>query len=199
MIRKRPFITDSSVDPTLHAISGDSAATTTDNRPDRPSKSQLKREMAARQMLGKEIVELSKEALKKIVLPEALEAAAWEARRITNSHEGYRRQLQYIGRLMRQLEPGEVAALRQTLQAIKSASHHETGHLHAIERWREQLLEQEEALTEFIRRYPHTNAQEGRTLIRLARREAEQKKPPRYFRELFQWIKQSLEQADETD
>lgn len=162
---------------------------------DRPSKSQLKREMAALQKLGQEIVELPKDALRKIVLPEALDTAMREAHRITD-HEGYRRQLQYIGRLMRQLEPDEVEALRQALQRIKSANYHETGRLHAIERWREQLLEpKEEALTEFIRRYPHANAQEGRTLIRLARREAEQKKPPRYFRELFQWIKHIVEQA----
>jgi len=176
----------------------------------RPSKSHLKREMTALQVLGDELAGLSKDGLKKVPMPEKLNDAIREARRIT-SHEGRRRQIQYVGKVMRQLDETEVAAIRHALDVMKGISDAETAKMHAIERWREQLLKSDEVLTDFIRRYPQADPQEGRTLIRNTRREAEQKKPPRYFRELFQWIKNTLsdvhrdedaleaDDADETD
>jgi ribosome-associated protein len=155
---------------------------------DRPSKSQLKREMTALQALGAELVDLPRDALKRMPMPENLADAVHEARRITD-HEGKRRQLQYVGRVMRVLADTDVAALRAALDAQKGASKSETARLHWIERTREQLLSSDAALTEFLRAHPQADVQQGRTLIRNARREAEQHKPPRYFRELFQWIK----------
>lgn len=160
----------------------------------RPSKSQIKREMLALQDLGTELVGLSKDGLRKVPMPEALDAAVREARR-TTSHEGRRRQVHYVGKVMRTLDETEVAAIRHALEAMKGASSAETAKMHAIERWREQLLADDGALTEFLRRYPQAEVQAGRTLIRNARREAEQKKPPRYFRELFQWIKDIVSAA----
>jgi ribosome-associated protein len=157
----------------------------------RPSKSQLKREMTALQELGEELTGLSKDGLRKVPMPEKLDEAVREARRIT-SHEGRRRQIQYVGKVMRSLHESEVAAIRHALDVMKGASDAETAKMHAIERWREQLLKSDEILTDFIRRYPQADPQEGRMLIRNTRREAEQKKPPRYFRELFQWIKNTL-------
>jgi ribosome-associated protein len=157
---------------------------------ERPSKSQLKREMTALQALGVELVELPKDALKRMPMPEDLADAVREARRITD-HEGKRRQLQYVGRLMRGLAETDVAALRAALDAQKGANRTETARLHWIERTREQLLADDAALTEFLRTHPQADVQQGRTLIRNARREAEQGKPPRYFRELFQWIKEA--------
>jgi ribosome-associated protein len=159
-----------------------------DNGYDRPSKSQLKREMHALQELGVEIVALPKDALKRMPLPEALDEAVREARRITD-HEGKRRQMQYVGKVMRGLTDGETAALREALDKYKGVNKAETARLHWIERTREQLLADDAALTEFIRQYPAADPQEGRTLIRNARKEAQQGKAPRYFRELFQWIK----------
>ncbi|KAG0162309.1 hypothetical protein DFQ28_006196 [Apophysomyces sp. BC1034] len=156
----------------------------------RPSKSQLKREMTALQALGTEIVELPKDALKRLLLPEDLADAVHEARRITD-HEGKRRQLQYVGRVMRALPDTDVAALRDALDAYKGVNKAETARLHWVERTREQLLENDDALTEFLRVHPGAHVQQGRTLIRNARREVAQGKPPRHFRELFQWIKEA--------
>ncbi|KKJ06950.1 ribosome biogenesis factor YjgA [Burkholderia gladioli] len=155
---------------------------------DRPSKSQLKREMHALQQLGRDLVELPKDALKRMPMPEDLNDAVREARRITD-HEGKRRQMQYIGKVMRSLTEPEIEALRIALDTQRGVNKAATARLHWIERTRDQLLADDEALTRFIRDYPAADAQEGRTLIRNTRKEAQLGKPPRYFRELFQWIK----------
>ncbi|AXE97780.1 ribosome biogenesis factor YjgA [Paraburkholderia hospita] len=164
------------------------AAVVDDNGYDRPSKSQLKREMHALQELGVELVALPKDALKRMPMPESLDDAVRAARRITD-HEGKRRQMQYVGKVMRGLLDDETAALREALDKYKGINKAETARLHWIERTREKLLADDAALTEFIRQHPAVDPQEGRTLIRNARREAQQGKPPRYFRDLFQWIK----------
>ncbi|BDC37508.1 ribosome-associated protein [Paraburkholderia steynii] len=164
------------------------AAVVDDNGYDRPSKSQLKREMHALQELGVELVALPKDALKRMPMPESLDDAVRAARRITD-HEGKRRQMQYVGKVMRGLLDEETAALREALDKYKGVNKAETARLHWIERTREKLLADDAALTEFIRQHPAVDPQEGRTLIRNARREAQQGKPPRYFRDLFQWIK----------
>lgn len=155
---------------------------------ERPSKSQLKREMHALQALGVDLVELPKDAFKRMPMPEALADAVRAARRITD-HEGKRRQIQYVGRVMRTLEQQEIAALRTALDTHRGVNKAETARLHWIEHTREQLLANDDAFTAFLRTHPAADAQEGRTLIRNARKEAQQSKPPRYFRELFQWIK----------
>lgn len=155
---------------------------------ERPSKSQLKREMHALQTLGVDLVELPKDALKRMPMPETLADAVREARRITD-HEGKRRQIQYIGRVMRSLTEDEVAALRTALETHRGVNKAETARLHWIEQTRERLIADDNALTAFLREHPGADAQEGRTLIRNARKEAQQGKPPRYFRELFQWVK----------
>jgi ribosome-associated protein len=170
-----------------------------DNGYDRPSKSQLKREMHALQELGQDLIELPKDALKRMPMPEALDEAVREARRITD-HEGKRRQLQYVGKVMRSLLDDEVAALRTALDKYRGVNKAETARMHWIERTREQLLANDEALTEFLRQHPGVDVQEGRTLIRNARKEREQQKPPRYYRELFQWIKNAAGvEEDEAD
>lgn len=165
---------------------------------DRPSKSQLKRDMHALQELGAALIALPKDALKRMPMPEALGDAVREARRITD-HEGKRRQLQYVGKLMRSLHDDETAALRTALDTFRGVNKSETARLHWIERTREQLLANDAALTEFIRNHPGVDPQEGRTLIRNARKEREQQKPPRYYRELFQWIKTAAGVEDDDD
>jgi ribosome-associated protein len=167
---------------------GPETAADEDSGYDRPSKSQLKREMHALQTLGVALVELPKDALKRMPMPEDLADAVSEARRITD-HEGKRRQVQYIGRVMRSLTEDEIAALRTALDTYRGVNKSETARLHWIEQTRERLLADDAALTEFIRTHPSADAQTGRTLIRNARKEAQKGKPPRYFRELFQWIK----------
>jgi len=165
---------------------------------DRPSKSQLKRDMLALQVLGVALIELPKEALKRMPMPEKLDDAVRDARRITD-HEGRRRQLQYVGRVMRSLTDEETAALRTALDTYRGVNRAETAKMHWIERTREKLLADDAALTEFIRQHPGVDPQEGRTLIRNARKEREQAKPPRYFRELFQWIKAAAGVEDEDE
>ena len=171
------------IQPIEHDDSADQASAD-----ERPSKSQLKREMHALQALGVDLVELPKDAFKRMPMPENLADAVREARRITD-HEGKRRQVQYIGRVMRTLTEDEIAALRTALDAHRGVNKAETARLHWIEQTREQLLAHDDAFTAFLRDHPGADAQEGRTLIRNARKEAQQGKPPRYFRELFQWIK----------
>lgn len=173
----------------------DAAAHHSDNDYDRPSKSQLKRDMQALQELGAALVELPRDALRHMPMPESLADAVLEARRITD-HEGKRRQIQYIGRVMRALNDAETAALRAALETHCGVNRAATARLHWIEQTRARLLADDAALTAFLDEYPQANAQEGRTLIRNARREAQQGKPPRYFRELFQWIKTVSEAAD---
>ncbi|WP_228879575.1 ribosome biogenesis factor YjgA [Paraburkholderia saeva] len=169
-----------------------------ENGYDRPSKSQLKRDMHALQELGEALIALPKDALKRMPMPEALNDAVREARRITD-HEGKRRQVQYVGRVMRGLLDSETAALRTALDSYKGINKAETARLHWIERTREKLLADDAALTEFIRQHPAADPQEGRTLIRNARKEQQQAKPPRYFRELFQWIKDASKTGDDDD
>ena len=169
-----------------------------ENGYDRPSKSQLKRDMHALQELGEALIALPKDALKRMPMPEALNDAVREARRITD-HEGKRRQVQYVGRVMRGLLDAETAALRTALDSYKGINKAETARLHWIERTREKLLADDAALTEFIRQHPAADPQEGRTLIRNARKEQQQAKPPRYFRELFQWIKDTSKTGDDDD
>lgn len=163
----------------------------------RPSKSQRKREMHALQELGETLAGLSKDALARIDLPDGLADAVREARRITD-HEGKRRQLQYVGRVMRSLDDREIAAIRHAIETIQGVNKAETARLHALERWRERLLADDEALTELMARFTPADAQQLRTLIRNARREAEQQRPPKAFRELYQALRGLLDGAGVT-
>src|SRR5688572_12592868 len=104
---------------------------------DAPSKSQRKREMHDLQALGSELVELNEQQLASIELPERLLDAVREAKRMTK-FEAKRRQLQYIGKVMRDVDPEPI---RSRLAAWKAVSIENTARLHAIERWRARLLE----------------------------------------------------------
>lgn len=156
------------------------------------SKSELKREMHALQDLAKEVAELSRDQLKRVPLDETLRDA-FESTRSVRSHEGMRRHIQYLGRLMRRYEDTDIAAIRLQLESFKGLNKAETAKLHRIERLREKLLAKDEALTELIQSHPQVDAQALRTLIRNARRETEQKKPPKAFREIYQILKELLE------
>lgn len=159
------------------------------------SKSQRKRDMTALQDLGAELEALAKDRLARVPMPEALADAIHQARRI-NSHEGKRRQMQFVGKIMRGLEDEEVEVIRQALEGFKGTSKAETARMHLIERWRELLLADDAALTRFLAEHPGIDVQALRNTIRNARREKELGKPPRYFRELFQAIKTALDLKD---
>ena len=156
---------------------------------DRPSKSQLKREMTALQKLGAELIAEPRERVKRVPMPEDVRDAILECQTITD-HEGRRRQLQYVGKKMRTLEEEEVALIRKTIDSWKQPSKAETAALHAIERRRDKLLADDGALTELRAQYPELDVQQMRTMIRNARREQAENKPPKAYREIFQMLKQ---------
>lgn len=153
---------------------------------DKPSKTRLKKDMLALQSLGEALVELSAEQLNAVEMPEALRDAVLEARRL-NRREARRRQMQYIGRLMRDVDP---APIRAKLDEYAGHSAVATAALHRAERWRDRLLEDDEALTEFARVYPHAELQVLRTAVREARKERLAGHAPRHYRELFRLIRQ---------
>ena len=137
------------------------------------------------QALGAELARLSEAQLESIELPEELREALLEAKHIT-SHEAKRRQMQYIGRLMRGLDP---APIRARLGEIEGNSAQATARHRRVESWRERLLGEDDALTEFAAEHPGADLQALRTLIRNARKEAGAGKPPRAYRELFRVLK----------
>jgi len=159
------------------------------------SKSQRKRDMTALQDLGVELEALPKDRLARVPMPEPLADAVQAARKI-NSHEGKRRQMQFVGKVMRGLDDDEVDAIRAALEGFKGTSKAETARLHLIERWRELLLGDDAMLTKFLGEHPAVDVQALRNIIRNARKEREQAKPPKYFRELFQAVKTALEDTD---
>jgi ribosome-associated protein len=156
---------------------------------DRPSKSQLKREMTALQKLGEELVAEPKERVKRVPMPEDVRDAILECQTIKD-HEGRRRQIQYVGKKMRTLEEDEIAAIQKVLDSWKGASKSETAALHALERRREKLLSDDSALTDLRAEHPEIDVQHLRTLIRNARKEQAENKPPKAYREIFQILKQ---------
>lgn len=162
------------------------------------SKSQRKRDMTELQDLGAELEALAKDRLARVPMPESLADAIHAARKIT-SHEGKRRQMQFVGKVMRSLDDDEVAAIRAALEGFKGTSKAETARLHLIERWRDLLLADDAMLTKFLGEHPGVDVQAVRNIIRNARREKELGKPPKSYRELFQAIKAALDGGDDDE
>ena len=154
------------------------------------SKTRRKQEMHELQALGAALVELPATQLGAMDLSPELREAVLAGRRIT-SHEARRRQLQYIGRLMRDVDP---APIRARLKALEGSSAEATARHRRLEQLRERLLADDQALTAYVAAHPGADAQELRTLIRNARREQKEGRPPRAFRELFRTLK-SLDAA----
>jgi ribosome-associated protein len=152
-----------------------------------PSKTQKKQAMHELQALGEALVDLPDSSLASISMPSSLAQAIAEARRIT-SRPGRRRQLQYIGRLMRDLDP---EPLRAGLERLAGRSAAEAARHRRLEELRGRLLEDDDALTEYAREHPAADLQMLRTLIRNARREQKEGRPPRAFRELFRVLREA--------
>ncbi|MEK0435042.1 MAG: hypothetical protein RL369_1091 [Pseudomonadota bacterium] len=155
---------------------------------ERPSKSQLKREMTALQKLGEALVEAPRDRVKKVPMPDDVMEAILTCQQISN-HEGRRRQLQYVGKKMRTLTEDEVAIIQKTVDGWRGTSKAEAAALHAIERQRDRLLADDKALTDLYSQYPSLDLQHVRTLIRNARKEQADNKPPKAYREIFQLLK----------
>src|SRR5450830_1231096 len=125
---------------------------------DRPSKSQLKREMTALQKLGEELIAESRDRVKRVPMPEDVRDAILECQQIKD-HEGRRRQTQYVGKKMRTLEPHEIAEIQKTLDSWRGLSKADTAAMHALERHRDRLLKNDSALTELLAQYPELDVQ----------------------------------------
>lgn len=164
---------------------------------ERPSKSELKRQMTALQKLGAELIAEPRDRVKRVPMPEDVRDAILECQLIKD-HEGRRRQLQYVGKKMRSLEEHELAAIQKMLDSWKGLSKADTAAMHAIERRRDKLLSDDKALTVLLEENPQLEAQHLRTLIRNARKEQAENKPPKAYREIFQILKSLQAPAAQT-
>jgi ribosome-associated protein len=158
----------------------------------RPSKTQMKTQSHALQALGQQLAALSDAALEAIEMPEPLRDAIVEFRR-TRSHEGKRRQMQYVGKLMRGADED---ILREAVATATLGSAQNALALHEVERWRAEMIAGDDALTRWLAAHPDTDSQQLRSLVRAARRDAAGLAPearqPKSYRDLFQFIKPML-------
>ena len=178
---------------------------------DEPSRTELKRESDELQKLGESLLTLRADLMAKVDLPEKLVEAVAEAKRITN-FEGKRRQMQFIGKLMRKLDEDAVEGVRAALLEQSQGSAQETLQLHLAEQWRDRLIKEDDACGEWLKSFPNTDSQQLRALIRQARKDApavsastvSQGLAPRQsraYREIFQMVRTELSnaQGDATD
>jgi ribosome-associated protein len=149
------------------------------------SKTRRKQEMHELQRLGVALVALPASQLSRVHVPDGLRNAILAAQKIT-SHEARRRQMQYIGRLMRDIDP---APIREHLAALKGESAQAAAAHRRLEALRGRLLEDEAALTDFAAAHPRADLQALRALLRNARKEMKEGKPPRAYREIFRFLK----------
>lgn len=161
------------------------------------SRTDLKRESAELQKLGVDMLELRADYLERLDLPDKLRDAITEAHRITN-FEGRRRHLQFIGKLMRQLDATAIEAIRAALVEQHTPSVQETVLLHQAEAWRDRLLASDDAVGQWMNLSPETDSQQLRALVRQARKDAKPEKPGeaqrhgRAYRDIFQIVRDAL-------
>jgi ribosome-associated protein len=165
------------------------------------SKTDLKRESEELQKLGEALLTLRDDLFARLGLEDKLVDALAEMKRITN-FEGRRRQSQYVGKLMRGLDETQLQAIRQALETQRQGSAHETMALHEAEKWRDDLVADDDALQRWLARFPQTDTQQLRALVRQARKDT----PPdadavskglaprhgRAYRDIFQLVKEQL-------
>ncbi|MEX1032013.1 MAG: ribosome biogenesis factor YjgA [Cellvibrionaceae bacterium] len=153
------------------------------------SKSQLKREVSALQDLGRKLTELKDEQLARFPLTDDLRLALLEYRRI-RKNEAKRRQMQYIGKLMRSADHEGIAA---TFEQLAAQHRRQIKQEHLAEAWRDKLLEGDaQQVTAFLDEYPATDRQEFRNLVRNAVQERKNNKPPTQARKLFRFVREVI-------
>ena len=171
---------------------------------DEPTRTELKRESTELQKLGEDLLTLHSDLMTKLALPDKLVDAVAEAKRISN-FEGRRRQMQFIGKLMRALDPTRLDEVRSALIAQHQPSARETQVLHQSEQWRDRLLADDDAVGQWITLCPDTDSQQLRALVRQARKDAKPELPgqaPRHgraYRDIFQLVREQLLQAQSAD
>ena len=162
-----------------------------------PSKTQLKAEADEKQALGEALLTLRTDLMARLDLPDKLLDALKEARRITN-FEGRRRQMQFIGKLMR---PLDITPIRAAIDEQANGSADLTLALHLAEQWRDKLIASDDALSQWLTAYPDTDSQQLRALIRQARKDIAKPEVPgeaprhgKSYREIFQLVKLAMAQ-----
>jgi ribosome-associated protein len=169
---------------------------------DEPTRTDLKRESTELQKLGEDLLTLRADFIARLDLPEKLVDAVAECKRITN-FEGIRRQMQFIGKLMRKLEDSKHDEIRAALDEQHMPSAKETLLLHQAEQWRDRLVADDDAVGQWITLSPKTDSQQLRALVRQARKDAKPEKPglaPRHgraYRDIFQMVREALTAAQE--
>ena len=164
---------------------------------DDATRTDLKRESTELQKLGEDLLTLRVELMTRLALPEKLTEAVAEAKRISN-FEGKRRQMQFIGILMRKLEATQLDGIRTALIEQHTPSALETQTLHQAEMWRDRLVNEDDALGQWITLSPSTDSQQLRALVRQARKDAKPEKPGaavrhgRAYRDIFQIVRAQL-------
>lgn len=150
------------------------------------SKSQKKRNMLALQSVGAELVLLSTDVIAKLDLPDELRVAVLDAKRIPGSkHGGNKRQMQYIGRLMREVDPAPILV---QLQALKAPNQKQTAQHHLAERWRERMLADATSIAAFVREFPEADQTILEKYLADAKDDHAKQRPPKNFRLLYQTL-----------
>ena len=159
------------------------------------SKTRRKAAMHALQDVGERLVTLDPRhfnaLLADVELPERLRDAIVTARGI-NAHGGRKRQLQYVGKLMREVNPAPIV---HWLDALAQGRHHDAARQHALERWRDRLMDEPDALDSLVAQHPHLDRPQLRSLIAKARDERARGAPPHAYRDLFRTLKRVLDAA----
>ncbi|MFM9271614.1 ribosome biogenesis factor YjgA [Halomonas elongata] len=155
---------------------------------ERPSKSRLKREMHALQALGERLIAMNESERARFPLSDELLAAIEETGRI-RAREARRRHMQYVGKLMRREDLDGIQAVFDEIDREQLQRDHA---FHRLEKWRDRLIDEgDDAVADFIEAFPDTDRQALRQLIRNARRERDQGKPPTNARRLFKLIRET--------
>ena len=158
-----------------------------DSREEPKSKSQVKREMLALQSLGEQLVKLAPVQISKMEMPQDLREAVLFARKLKRG-EALRRQMQYIGSLMREADPEPI---RKTLDEIGRGQRQEAQLFQEIEQWRDKLIDgNDEPLGDILNRYPDADRRRLRQLVLNARKEKEGSRPPKSLRALFRYLRE---------
>lgn len=153
-----------------------------------PSKSEIKRQMLARQELAKMLSELSSDQIKSLPVEDRLKEKLLETEKI-KTFGAIKRHKLFLGKLMRGLDEDEIKAIELRLEAIQGVNKAQIAKFHHLEQLREELLTSDARLTQLINEHPDIDLQHLRTLIRNARKEKLENKPPKSYREIFQILK----------
>lgn len=151
------------------------------------SKSEIKRDAEVLKKMGIELVSLSKNELTKIPLDEDLLYAIELAQKIKK--EGYRRQIQYIGKLLRNRD---IEPITQALDKLKNRHNQQVALFHKLEKLRDELIETGDA-EKIMALFPTADRQQLRMFARLAKKEQQSNKPPKTAKQIFQYLKELSE------